>query len=64
MTLPSEVAMKLWYSLTSSGGDIQNTISLHPLIKDDLVAMLTDCMNEDETLEEYDDHTTNSKDQE
>jgi len=39
--LPSEVAMKLWYSLTSSGGDIQNTISLHPLIKDDLVAMLT-----------------------
>lgn len=33
--------MKLWYSLTSSGGDIQNTINLHPLIKDDLVAMLT-----------------------
>lgn len=63
-TLPSEVAMKLWYSLTSSGGDIQNTISLHPLIKDDLVAMLTDCMNEDEALEEYDDSTTNSKDQE
>ena len=40
-TLPSEVAMKLWYSLTSSGGDIQNTINLHPLIKEDLVAMLT-----------------------
>lgn len=39
--LPSEVAMKLWYSLTASGGDIQNTINLHPLIKDDLVAMLT-----------------------
>jgi len=39
--LPSEVAMKLWYSLTASGGDIQNTINLHPLIKEDLVAMLT-----------------------
>jgi len=63
-TLPSEVAMKLWYSLTSSGGDIQNTIKLHPLIKDDLVAMLTDCMTEDETLEEHDDSTTKSKDQE
>jgi MoxR-like ATPase len=40
-TLPSEVAMKLWYSLTSSGGDIQNTINLHPLIKEELVGMLT-----------------------
>jgi len=40
-TLPSEVAMKLWYSLTASGGDIQNTISLHPLIKEELVGMLT-----------------------
>jgi len=39
--LPSEVAMKLWYSLTASGGDIENTINLHPLIKEDLVAMLT-----------------------
>jgi hypothetical protein len=59
-TLPSEVAMKLWYSLTSSGGDIQNTIKLHPLIKDDLVAMLTDCMNE----EEQEDYNTDSKEQE
>tara|TARA_R110000824_G_scaffold215931_2_gene402465 strand:+ start:305 stop:1402 length:1098 start_codon:yes stop_codon:yes gene_type:complete len=41
-TLPSEVAMKLWYSLTSSGGEIQNTINLHPHIKEELVAMLTD----------------------
>jgi hypothetical protein len=40
--LPSEVAMKLWYSLASSGGDIQNTINLHPKIKKELVAMLTD----------------------
>ena len=50
-TLPSEVAMKLWYSLTSSGGDIQNTINLHPLIKEDLVAMLT-TIEEPETREE------------
>lgn len=41
-TLPSEVAMKLWYSLTSSGGDINNTINIHPFIKKELVAMLTD----------------------
>tara|TARA_R100000808_G_C2154965_1_gene166514 strand:- start:2539 stop:3624 length:1086 start_codon:yes stop_codon:yes gene_type:complete len=49
-TLPSEVAMKLWYSLTSSGGDIQNTINLHPLIKEDLVAMLTSA--EDDSAEQ------------
>jgi len=46
-TLPSEVAMKLWYSLTSSGGDIQNTINLHPLIKEDLVGMLTNLEDSD-----------------
>ena len=50
-TLPSEVAMKLWYSLTSSGGDIKNTINLHPLIKEELVAMLTDIEAEDEVEE-------------
>ena len=49
-TLPSEVAMKLWYSLTSSGGDIQNTINLHPLIKEELVGMLTSM--DDTTLED------------
>ena len=42
--------MKLWYSLTASGGDIQNTINLHPLIKDDLVAMLTNI--DESSLEE------------
>jgi hypothetical protein len=47
-TLPSEVAMKLWYSLTSSGGDIQNTINLHPMIKEHLVQMLTDIDSEEE----------------
>jgi len=45
-TLPSEVAMKLWYSLTASGGDIQNTINLHPLIKKELIGMLTDLEDE------------------
>jgi hypothetical protein len=50
--LPSEVAMKLWYSLTSSGGDIENTINLHPLIKEDLVAMLTNIEDSDKTKKE------------
>jgi len=45
--LPSEVAMKLWYSLSASGGDIKNTINLHPYIKADLVEMLTDPDNLD-----------------
>lgn len=47
-TLPSEVAMKLWYSLTASGGDIQNTINLHPLIKKELIGMLVDMESTDE----------------
>ena len=51
-TLPSEVAMKLWYSLTASGGDIQNTINLHPRIKEDLVAMLTEIEAEEVETEE------------
>jgi len=46
--LPSEVAMKLWYSLTASGGDIQNTIALHPLIKKELIEMLTEMETEEE----------------
>jgi hypothetical protein len=50
--LPSEVAMKLWYSLTASGGDIQNVVALHPLIKPELVGMLTDLEEQEEELTE------------
>lgn len=46
-TLPSEVAMKLWYSLTANGGDSANVLNLHPLIRDEIVEMLT-TMDEEE----------------
>ncbi len=46
-TLPSEVAMKLWYSLSASGGNIENTIRLHPFIKPELISMLSDMEAED-----------------
>jgi hypothetical protein len=47
-TLPSEVAMKLWYSLTANGGDNANVLNLHPLIREDLVSMLTALDDEEE----------------
>ena len=49
--LPSEVAMKLWYSLTAHGGDSVNVLNIHPLIRDDLVAMLT-TLDEEEVEQE------------
>jgi len=39
-TLPKEAAMKLWYSLQA--GDMKNNINLHPIVKDNLIEMLTD----------------------
>ena len=39
--LPSEVAMKMWYSLTAQGGENVNVLNLHPYIREDLVKMLT-----------------------
>ncbi|MBU98190.1 MAG: hypothetical protein CL429_03760, partial [Acidimicrobiaceae bacterium] len=46
--LPSEVAMKMWYSLTANGGDNANVLNLHPLIREDLVTMLTSLEEEQE----------------
>jgi len=51
-TLPSEVAMKLWYSLTVNGGDSANVLNLHPLIREDLVTMLTSLDDEDDLKQE------------
>jgi len=41
LTLPSEVAMKLWYSLSTTQPPT-NTMNIHPLIKDRLVLILAD----------------------
>jgi len=40
-TLPSEVAMKLWYTL-SKGSKVVNTQNIHPFIKNHLVKILAD----------------------
>ena len=42
-TLPSEVAMKLWYSLSSLEEPAgTNTIKIHPMIRDHMVLILSD----------------------
>jgi len=50
-TLPSEVAMKLWYSLTANGGNSANVLNLHPLIRDEIVEMLTSMDDENNEAE-------------
>ncbi|MBJ40310.1 MAG: hypothetical protein CMD83_17935 [Gammaproteobacteria bacterium] len=57
-TLPSEIAMKLWYSLSKSES-VVNTKKIHPLIREHLVLILADIdsvLNDtDEDGEEKDD---------